>query len=143
MLALIREGKDVVFGGEGNGGLIFPEHQFCRDGGMTAAMMVSLLQISGRTLSSLVDQLPPYYMVRGKIVTSTPDLLIDRVEQLFCGEKIDKTDGIRITRGKSWALIRPSGTEPFVRVIAESEDETMAESFYNEIVDMIEKEANC
>ena len=43
MLALIREGKDVVFGGEGNGGLIFPEHQFCRDGGMTAAMMVSLL----------------------------------------------------------------------------------------------------
>ncbi len=141
MLALIREGKDVVFGGEGNGGLIFPEHQYCRDGGMTAAMMVSLISITGQPLSSLVDQLLPYHMVKGRIVTSTPDLVIDRVEQLFCEEKIDRTDGIRIMRERSWALIRPSGTEPFVRVIAESEEKSLAEAFYREIVDAVEKDA--
>ena len=46
MRALMEKGNEVVFGGEGNGGLIFPDHQFCRDGGMTAAMMVFILAIN-------------------------------------------------------------------------------------------------
>ena len=141
MLELIREGKNVVFGGEGNGGLIFPEHQFCRDGGMTAATMVSLLSITGQSLSSLVDQLPPYYMVKGKIVTSKPEAIVSQVEELFSDGGVDRTDGIRITRGKSWALIRPSGTEPFVRVIVESDEECLAEKFYRDIVDAVAEDA--
>jgi phosphomannomutase/phosphoglucomutase len=55
MHKLILEKKPVIFGGEGNGGLIFPAHQFCRDGGMTTAMMVYILSTTNQPLSSLVD----------------------------------------------------------------------------------------
>ena len=60
MRKLIAAGKPVAFGGEGNGGLIYPEHQFCRDGGMTAAMMVGLLHAAGAPLAALLDAMPAY-----------------------------------------------------------------------------------
>ncbi len=69
MRSLIDEGKQVVFGGEGNGGLIFPDHQFCRDGGMTAAMMVFILASTGKKLSSLINTLPQRTMIKDKIST--------------------------------------------------------------------------
>ena len=69
MRALIEKGEPVIFGGEGNGGLIFPDHQFCRDGGMTAAMMVSLLASSKKKLSELARQLPERHIIKDKIVS--------------------------------------------------------------------------
>jgi len=66
MRSLIEKGTPVIFGGEGNGGLIFPDHQFCRDGGMTAAMMVAILASHGQKLSILLEQLPKRHMIKPK-----------------------------------------------------------------------------
>ena len=133
MRELIASGKQVVFGGEGNGGLIFPEHQFCRDGGMTAAMMVSLLAATGKSLSSLVGQLPERHMIKDKISTPHGARLIEDLNKRYAHESIDYTDGLKIKRQNTWALIRASGTEPLVRIMVDADDETTGGAIYGEM----------
>jgi len=126
-------GEPVVMGGEGNGGLIFPDHQFCRDGGMTAAMMVSLLAATGEPLSALADDLPMMTLIKVKIRTPRAREAVPCLEKAFLGEALDRTDGIRLNREDAWALIRPSGTEPLLRILVESEDAGRAEALHREI----------
>ncbi|MEM2124445.1 MAG: phosphoglucosamine mutase, partial [Methanolinea sp.] len=139
MIALAAQGTPVVFGGEGNGGLIFPGHQLCRDGAMTAATMVSLLASSGESLSTLAGKMPRFSLIKEKFREKDPEGLIDRLREHFSGENLDLTDGIRINRGDSWALVRPSGTEPLVRVMVESESEETARRLYGEIMEFIHR----
>jgi phosphomannomutase/phosphoglucomutase len=133
MRALANGGVPVALGGEGNGGLIYPSHQYCRDGGMTAAMMVAILAGERKPLSVLAGELPPFYLVKDKVRVEDPGAFIRRVEDHFRNDQIDRTDGIRINRPGSWALVRISGTEPLVRILAESQDEAVAMSLYEEI----------
>ena len=133
MLALAAEGKIVAFGGEGNGGLIFPCHQHCRDGGMTAATMVALLKTSGKKLSELRATLPPHAMLKDKIYTDAPKELLKIAETAFSKDNLDLTDGVRINREGMWALLRPSGTEPFMRLYVEATTNEEAEAFRDEI----------
>ncbi|OPY47483.1 MAG: Phosphoglucosamine mutase [Methanoregulaceae archaeon PtaU1.Bin222] len=142
MRSLIDQGKPVIFGGEGNGGLIFPEHQFCRDGGMTAAMMVSLLASTRKKLSELVDELPPRTIIKEKIVTQKGAEIIGRLKTAYSSEKIDETDGVKIFRNGSWALIRASGTEPIIRVIIDSPSPEAGQAFHSEIMKCIRKVAD-
>jgi len=137
MRALLAEGKQVVFGGEGNGGLIYPDHQFCRDGGMTAAMMVLLLATKKQALSSLVDALPPSIMLKHKFHTGNAEQILAAVKERFAGDSLNLVDGIRIDRKDAWALIRPSGTEPLVRLYVESTEEAVAKAFEQEILPCI------
>ena len=139
MRSLIDQGKPVIFGGEGNGGLIFPDHQFCRDGGMTAAMMVSLLESTGKKLSELVDELPPRTIIKEKVVTQKGAEIIGSLKTAYSSEKIDETDGVKIFRNGSWALIRASGTEPIVRVIIDSPSPEEGQEFHAEIMNSIRK----
>jgi len=134
MIELAQQGTTIAFGGEGNGGLIFPWHQLCRDGGMTTATMVALLAKASRPLSSLVDDLPPFTMIKEKIREKDAPGLITRLTNAYAGESLDLTDGIRINREDSWALIRPSGTEPLVRVTVESASKSRAKQFYDELM---------
>lgn len=133
MIGLLEKGEPVAFGGEGNGGLIYPDHQFCRDGGMTAAMMVAILSRTGEPLSALVDGLPTFHMIKDKVRVKDPDALIVQMKQAFSSDRLDLTDGVRINRGDTWALIRPSGTEPLVRVMIESGRKEAADALYQEI----------
>jgi phosphomannomutase/phosphoglucomutase len=137
MIALAAQGTPVVLGGEGNGGLIYPSHQLCRDGGMTAATMVSLLAQIDKPLSTLVSELPHFSLIKEKFKEKDRGNLIARLADRFSEERLDFTDGIRIDRGDSWALVRPSGTEPLVRVMVESESEEKARQFYEEIMDAV------
>ncbi|HOL40900.1 phosphoglucosamine mutase [Methanospirillum sp.] len=137
MRSLLAEGKPVVFGGEGNGGLIYPDHQFCRDGGMTAAMMVLLLAKKKQPLSSLVDGLPPSVMLKHKFHTDKADEILAAVREKFAHDTLNQVDGIRIDRKDAWALIRPSGTEPLVRLYVESTDDKIAKDFEQEILSCI------
>ena len=137
MLGLIAAGIPVAFGGEGNGGLIYPDHQFCRDGGMTAAMMIGMLAEAGRPLSALADELPPYHFISKRIRTHRPDEVIAAVEAAFPDFTADRTDGVRIAKGKTWALVRRSGTEPIVRVMVEAEDRASAETMRDAILERI------
>ena len=137
MLDLAARGEVVAFGGEGNGGLIFPDHQHCRDGGMTAAAMVHLIAETKRSLSELVGTLPPMVMIKEKISADDPEELLEMAKQRFSGEDLDLVDGVRINRKDSWALLRPSGTEPFMRLVVEAETKETADEFCREIRDAI------
>ncbi|MGV8110268.1 phosphoglucosamine mutase [Methanospirillum sp.] len=137
MRALLAEGKPVSFGGEGNGGLIYPDHQFCRDGGMTAAMMVTLLTSKKQPLSSLVDALPPSIMLKHKFHTGNAEKILAAVQEKFSSDSLNLVDGIRIDRKDAWALIRPSGTEPLVRLYVESPEQVTAKAFEQEILSCI------
>lgn len=134
MLELQEAGIPVILGGEGNGGIIYPFHQYCRDGGLTAAMMVAICAQSSRPLSALIDDLPPFTLIAGKLKAGDPGALIAALETAYRDESIDRTDGIRINRDHAWALVRPSGTEPLVRIVVESTDARTAQTFYEEIL---------
>ena len=133
MLELIASGENVLFGGEGNGGLIYPWHQFCRDGGMTAAMMVSLLAQEKKPLSMLIDSLPPSHMLTYKYKTDKAPEILAALRVAFAGEKLNDIDGLRIDREDCWALVRPSGTEPILRLYVESPTLEVAEQFRAEV----------
>lgn len=139
MIDLIAGGTPVVMGGEGNGGLIYPGHQFCRDGAMTAAKMVSMLSRSGKSLSELADSLPRYHMIKEKIRVGNAHALVAHLVRRYSAEKPDLTDGMRLNRDESWALVRASGTEPLVRITVESRKKRQAEDLRGEILDAIQK----
>jgi phosphomannomutase/phosphoglucomutase len=134
MRSLIDNGKPVVFGGEGNGGLIFPDHQLCRDGGMTAAMMVFILSSVKQHLSTLVNTLPQRTMIKDKISTPHGAKILEEIKKIYSTETLDLTDGIKIIRENSWALVRASGTEPIMRIIIDAECDTCSKDFHEELM---------
>lgn len=118
------------FGGEENGGLIFAEHQYCRDGAMTIAKMLETVVRMG----PLVDQLkalPVYYTDKRKIgcPNNRKNDLIEYMKGRFSkGNKVDLTDGMKILFSDGgWVLLRPSGTEPIFRIYSESKNKDLAE----------------
>jgi phosphomannomutase/phosphoglucomutase len=133
MRSLLNQGKNVVFGGEGNGGLIFPTHQFCRDGGMTAAMMVAILKESGKNLSENVNQLPIRHLIKDKISTTCGMKILETLKAEYAQEKTDQTDGLKLFRGDSWGLIRASGTEPIIRIIIDADSDENGTALYQEL----------
>ena len=139
MRSLIESGEHVVFGGEGNGGLIFPDHQFCRDGGMTAAMMVAILASRRQKLSLLLKQLPGRYMIKDKISADGGAAILEALKSAYSHGIIDETDGVKIFKGNSWALVRASGTEPLIRIIIDAEDEEQGRTLRDELKETIQK----
>ena len=104
---------------------------------MTAAAMVALLTTEKKPLSELVASLPPHFMIKEKLHTNNARLVLDHARKAFSGDTIDETDGIRINRKDSWALLRPSGTEPFMRLYVEAPKEEEARAFCDEIMAVI------
>jgi phosphomannomutase / phosphoglucomutase len=137
MRSLISQGKNVIFGGEGNGGLIFPDHQFCRDGGMTAAMMVQVLSTTGKKLSELVEALPPRCIIKDKFTANDSAGILASLKSGYAAEKPDETDGLKITRGNTWALVRASGTEPIIRIIIDADTSEQGTRFHAELKERI------
>jgi phosphomannomutase/phosphoglucomutase len=133
MRSLLDQGNNVIFGGEGNGGLIFPDHQFCRDGGMTAAMMVSLIATSGKKLSELVEELPHRDIIKDKISTREGKKILTYLKSRYADNILDETDGLKIFRENNWALIRASGTEPILRIIVDGETKEQTHEFHSEL----------
>jgi phosphomannomutase/phosphoglucomutase len=133
MRALIEKGEPVILGGEGNGGLIFPDHQFCRDGGMTAAMMVSLLSSSKKKLSELVRQLPRRHIIKDKMVSDKGARIPAYLSLQYPGHVIDRTDGVKIGTKDAWALVRVSGTEPIIRIIIDSKSAEEGNALNNDL----------
>ena len=100
---------------------------------MTAAAMAALLAGEQKPLSALVSDLPVRFMVKGKIRTASAQRILDGLPGLFLADTLDRLDGLKISRGQTWALVRASGTEPLVRIVVESAEKETAESFYNEV----------
>lgn len=109
----------AIFGGEENGGLLFPEHQICRDGSMASAYLLEILAKKGK-ISKLIDELPIYYNYKTKF--ECPDKLKEKVIAEIMSKakgRIDGMDGLKLWTDDGWVLVRPSGTEAIFRVFAE------------------------
>ncbi len=114
---------DALIGFEENGGFMYGKHNQVRDGCMTLALMLDLLATS-ETLSEEIEKLPSSFTTKDKVSCSAEKVskLISSLKEEFPSS--DTTDGIKITiDSKNWVMIRPSGTEPIVRVYAESESQ--------------------
>jgi phosphomannomutase len=115
----------AVVGGEGNGGVIVPAAHYGRDGLVAAALVCQALTAGGVTLRSLADALPRLCMVKSKLARPDEswDRTAPRLRAAFPDHLADEADGLRLSRDEEWVHIRPSGTEPVVRIIAESPSE--------------------
>jgi phosphomannomutase/phosphoglucomutase len=100
---------------------------------MTAAMMVAILAGAKKSLSAMAGELPSFHLIKDKVTVRDPGLLLEKIEKHFRDDQIDRTDGVRINRPGAWALVRASGTEPLVRILAESGDEDAAKDLFQEI----------
>ena len=133
-LLVARKLKDTdgLFGGEENGGLIFPDFVYGRDAVMTVAKILEIIAKEKRPLSELVKELPVYYTSKMKI--ECPDDEKEFVMQSIADEiktttdfELDLTDGVKILKEDGWVIIRPSGTEPIFRCFAESDSQEKAD----------------
>jgi phosphomannomutase/phosphoglucomutase len=130
LVARAMYGKGAVFGGEENGGMIFPEHLFARDGGMTAAKVVELLAVRGQPFSALVASVPVYHLRKASAPCPPEkrDAVLTRLRELAADRKVDATDGVKVYGEGGWVLVRPSGTEAILRIYAEGKTPEQAEA---------------
>ncbi len=116
--------RDVgaTIGGEGNGGVILPELHLGRDAPLAAALVLQLLAEDGKPLSGIVREYPRYAIVKDKLDRPGAELdaVYEALEESLPGAEADRQDGLRLSWPDRWVHVRPSGTEPIVRVIAEA-----------------------
>ncbi len=112
----------AVVGGEGNGGVILPELHLGRDAPLAAALILQLLTDEGRDISEIVARFPQYRIVKEKLDRPAGSLggVYDALRAVFPDAEEDRQDGLRLSWPDRWVHVRPSGTEPIVRVIAEA-----------------------
>ena len=129
---------DALIGFEENGGFMFGKHNHVRDGAMTMAIAMDLLAKTNKTMSELVSDLPPSFTTKTKVTCSKEDAqkIIQKLKEEFPDS--DTTDGIKINFDEqNWVMIRPSGTEPIVRVYAEASSQEKLDNLISEHVQKI------
>ncbi|HET6578468.1 MAG TPA: phosphoglucosamine mutase [Gemmatimonadales bacterium] len=121
--------EGAVIGGEGNGGVMLPALHIGRDAPLGVALILHLLATSGVTVSQLVASSPRYTIVKAKGPRG-PELgpLYDSLRTRFADAEVDQRDGLRLSWRDRWLHVRPSGTEPIVRLIAEAPTSADAEA---------------
>lgn len=127
---------DAVIGGEGNGGVILPDVHLGRDAIVAITLTLQAMAESGAPLSQIRAELPQYSMIKRKIDLADdmdPKAILDKLEAKYADEHLDKTDGLKILRDKSWVQVRASNTEPIIRVMAEAPSEEQAEALASEL----------
>ena len=124
----LRRMKGVV-GGEGNGGLIYPDLHWGRDAFLAAAVIAQYLVDEKKTVSEILAELPSYYMVKTKLklIRLEVENKIKAIENSFKDCKIDRMDGVKISGKDWWVQFRASNTEPIARIISEARDRHTAE----------------
>ncbi len=126
--------EDCILGGEGNGGVIYPTIHAGRDALVGIAMILQALAEHGGTLAEMVGTLPPVFMVKTKVAEHElpAGKALEEVLKKLGPGSLDSRDGLKWVGEGAWVHVRPSNTEPVVRIIAEAQDEAAA-------VDLIEK----
>lgn len=144
VVTLMKE-TNAVIGGEGNGGIIYPELHYGRDALVGIALFLSLLAEKRMTVSALRASYPNYFMSKKKI-SLTPDLdvdaLLEAIQKQYANEKISTVDGVKIDFKNSWAHLRKSNTEPIIRIYTEAptqnEADALADTFISELQQLAE-----
>ncbi|MBD3290694.1 phosphoglucosamine mutase [candidate division KSB1 bacterium] len=132
--------ENAAIGGEGNGGVILPELHLGRDAPLGIALTLQQLAEFGGKISDLQKKLPQYYQVKRKINLDQvePEQVMEKIVDEFSDEKIDRTDGIKILWDNEWVHIRPSNTEPIIRVMSEAKTQEQAEAICYKFMKFIE-----
>ena len=122
---------NAVIGGEGSGGVIYPEVVFGRDALTGTVITLQNLMEFGGTMTELKNSLPNYKIVKKKIElgNNSPDEIIEKLIEKYQDEKINTEDGLRIDFDYHWVHFRKSNTEPIIRVITEAATEELANKF--------------
>jgi phosphomannomutase len=127
----------AVIGGEGNGGIIFPELHYGRDALVGIALFLTHLAKYGKNASMLRATYPNYYISKNKIEL-TADIDVDRIlmgiQSKYKKQPINTIDGVKIEFDKEWVHLRKSNTEPIIRIYAESQSQTTAENLAEKII---------
>ncbi len=133
----------AVIGGEGNGGVIYPECHYGRDALVGIALFLSNLAQKGCKVSELRATYPTYYIAKNRIdLTPSTDIdaVLERVKEMYKGEKITDIDGVKIDFADKWVHLRKSNTEPIVRVYSEAatmeEADTLGKQLMQVVYDM-------
>ena len=132
----MREEKAVI-GGEGNGGIIYPELHYGRDAMVGVALFLTHLAKSGKSTSLLRATYPNYHISKKKIDLDTSaniDALFAEIEKKYSNYEVSTIDGVKIQFDKDWVHLRRSNTEPIIRIYAESNSETTSDNIANQIM---------
>jgi phosphoglucosamine mutase len=131
---------DAVFGGEPSGAWIWPEETLCPDGPLAAVRLARLVE-DGGPLSEQVASLPSYPLRRDAVETDEKERVMEAVRETVRAEYDDVStmDGVRVDVGDGWFLVRPSGTQPLVRVTAEARDEERLGELFGDAWGLVER----
>ncbi|ARS36646.1 phosphoglucosamine mutase [Pontibacter actiniarum] len=129
--------QHAIIGGEGNGGIIYPELHYGRDALVGIALFLTHLAKSGMSMTRLRASYPNYYISKNKIEL-TPEVNVDEVlrqmKERYAKQPINTIDGVKIEFDKEWVHLRKSNTEPIIRIYAESDSNATAEHLANKII---------
>ncbi len=138
----LMKAENAVIGGEGNGGVIYPELHYGRDALVGIALFLTHLAKFGDTISKLRASYPSYFISKNKI-TLTPEMDIDnlllKVEEKYKAQPHSTIDGLKIEFDKQWVHLRRSNTEPIIRIYSEASSETAAENLAKKIISDIKE----
>jgi len=125
----------AVVGGEGNGGVIYPRINFARDSLVAMALVLHLLAETGRTVTELLAELPPRLMLKEKLACRSDRIarVLKAVRGAYATHPVDLRDGVKVTTGDGWFLVRGSNTEPIIRLVAEADTEAQARRLLDEV----------
>ena len=121
---------NISIGGEGNGGVILKEVHLGRDSLVAVSMILSLLSISGKSISDEIGSIPKYLMVKDKILLNSK-IDFDSLESIFDCDEINRLDGIKFSWSDKWIHIRKSNTEPIIRIFAEAPTQDEVDELVN------------
>lgn len=131
---------NAVIGGEGNGGVIYPESHYGRDALVGIALFLSHLAHEGKKVSELRASYPNYYIAKNRI-DLTPqtdvDAILAKVKDLYKAEEINDIDGVKIDFPDKWVNLRKSNTEPIIRVYSEAATMEAADELGKQIMDIV------
>lgn len=132
----------AVIGGEGNGGVIYPECHYGRDALVGIALFLSSLAHKGSKVSELRATFPDYYIAKNRIdLTPTTDIdaILEKVKSLYADQQVDDIDGVKIDFPDKWVHLRKSNTEPIIRVYSEAKTMEEADALGKQIMQVVEK----
>lgn len=126
-------------GGEGNGGVILSRVHPCRDSFTAMGLVLEALAQHGGSMSELRSEIPTYTMVTERLICPARDMAtcLRLLRDLYKGERLDLTDGLKVIRDDGWLLARPSSTEPILRLYAEATSEEKARALMREVLDCL------